>query len=161
MRETKDQTIIRLKREVAELKEAVRGQKRMAKEKIKESKEVILAIGGCMMQEQHITDKIHESYPYTDIIFGTHTLHKLPEDLYNTLVNNKKVKVFTLEKNMGKGYALNYGLKIAMKNANIIGLSLVKIELYSSSDNPCGCFVFDSSLIKSTTFTNQLKFNEN
>ena len=36
-------------------------------------------------------------------------------------VNNKKIKVFTLQKNMGKGYALNYGLKIAMKNANIIG----------------------------------------
>ena len=36
-------------------------------------------------------------------------------------VNNKKIRVFTLEKNMGKGYALNYGLKIAMKNANIIG----------------------------------------
>ena len=42
MRETKDQTIIRLKREVAELKEAVRGQKRMAKEKIKESKEALI-----------------------------------------------------------------------------------------------------------------------
>jgi hypothetical protein len=42
MRETKDQTIIRLKREVAELKEAVRGQKRMAKEKIKESKETLI-----------------------------------------------------------------------------------------------------------------------
>ena len=42
MRETKDHTIIRLKREVAELKEAVRGQKRMAKEKIKESKEALI-----------------------------------------------------------------------------------------------------------------------
>lgn len=42
MRETKDQTIIRPKREVAELKEAVRGQKRMAKEKIKESKETLI-----------------------------------------------------------------------------------------------------------------------
>ena len=36
-------------------------------------------------------------------------------------VNSKKIKVFTLQKNMGKGYALYYGLKIAMKNANIIG----------------------------------------
>ena len=33
------------------------------------------------MQEKHITEKIHESYPYTDIIFGTHTLHKFPQDL--------------------------------------------------------------------------------
>ena len=36
-------------------------------------------------------------------------------------IHNKKIKVFTLEKNMGKGYALNYGLKIAMKNSSIIG----------------------------------------
>ena len=32
-------------------------------------------------------------------------------------VKNDKIKVFKLDKNRGKGYALNYGLKIAMKNA--------------------------------------------
>ena len=53
--------------------------------KVKEKRGTIIAIGGCMMQEKHITDKIHESYPYTDIIFGTHTLHKFPEDLYKVL----------------------------------------------------------------------------
>ncbi|SHJ65001.1 glycosyltransferase family 2 protein [Tepidibacter formicigenes] len=31
------------------------------------------------------------------------------------------VKAYRLDKNMGKGYALNYGLKIAMKNSDIIG----------------------------------------
>ncbi|CEH35383.1 glycosyltransferase family 2 protein [Romboutsia lituseburensis] len=36
-------------------------------------------------------------------------------------VKSDKIKVFKLEKNSGKGYALNYGLKIAMKNADIIG----------------------------------------
>lgn len=36
-------------------------------------------------------------------------------------VKDDKIKVFTLDKNRGKGYALNYGLKIAMKNADIIG----------------------------------------
>lgn len=36
-------------------------------------------------------------------------------------VKSDKIKVFKLEKNRGKGYALNYGLKIAMKNADIIG----------------------------------------
>ena len=44
------------------------------------------------MQEKHITDKIHESYSYTDIIFGTHTLHKFPEDLYKILENRKKMQ---------------------------------------------------------------------
>ena len=58
--------------------------------KIKEQRGTIIAIGGCMMQEKHITDKIKESYPYTDIIFGTHTLHKFPEDLYKVLDEKKK-----------------------------------------------------------------------
>lgn len=36
-------------------------------------------------------------------------------------VESEKIKLFTLERNKGKGYALNYGLKIAMENADIIG----------------------------------------
>ena len=59
--------------------------------RIKEQRGTIIAIGGCMMQEKHITDKIHESYSYTDIIFGTHTLQNFPEDLYNTMQSKKKM----------------------------------------------------------------------
>ncbi len=58
--------------------------------KIKEQRGTIIAIGGCMMQEKHITEKIKQSYPYTDLIFGTHTLHKFPEDLYKVLNEKKK-----------------------------------------------------------------------
>ena len=60
--------------------------------KLKEEKGIIVAIGGCMMQEKHITDKIKQSYPFVDIIFGTHTLHKLPEDLYKVLENKEKLE---------------------------------------------------------------------
>ena len=60
--------------------------------KIKEKRDIIIAIGGCMMQEEHITDKIKKSYPFVDVIFGTHTLHKVPEDLYRVIINRKKVK---------------------------------------------------------------------
>ena len=60
--------------------------------RVKEQKGTIIAIGGCMMQEKHITDKIHESYPYTDIIFGTHTLYKFPEDLYKTILSKTKMQ---------------------------------------------------------------------
>ena len=58
--------------------------------KLKEAKGTIIAIGGCMMQEKHIVDKIKKSYRY-DVIFGTHTLHKFPKDLYNAIIENKKV----------------------------------------------------------------------
>ena len=60
--------------------------------KIREQKGTIIAIGGCMMQEKHITEKIRESYPFVDIIFGTHTLHKVPENLYKILQTRKKIK---------------------------------------------------------------------
>ncbi len=60
--------------------------------KIKENKDIVIALGGCMMQEKHITDKIKKSYPFVDIIFGTHTLHKVPEDLYKTLIGKEKIK---------------------------------------------------------------------
>ena len=45
--------------------------------KQKENKGTIIAIGGCMMQEEHIVKKLKQSYPYVDIIFGTHTLQEM------------------------------------------------------------------------------------
>lgn len=60
--------------------------------RIKEEKGIIIAIGGCMMQEKHITDKIKESYPFVDILFGTHTLHKFPEDLYKSIEEKRKLE---------------------------------------------------------------------
>ena len=42
------------------------------------------------MQKIHITNKIKESYPFVDILFGTHTLHKFPEDLYKVLQEKRK-----------------------------------------------------------------------
>ena len=60
--------------------------------RVKEKRGTIIAIGGCMMQEKHITQKIHESYPYVDIIFGTHTLHKVPEDLLKVIEEKRKLE---------------------------------------------------------------------
>lgn len=60
--------------------------------RLKEERGIIIAIGGCMMQEKHITDKIKESYPFVDILFGTHTLHKFPEDLYQRLKEKEKLE---------------------------------------------------------------------
>ncbi len=60
--------------------------------KIKESRDVILAIGGCMMQEKNMLEKIKESYPFVNVIFGTHTMQNLPEDIYKSIINNEKVK---------------------------------------------------------------------
>ncbi len=60
--------------------------------KYKEEKGTILAIGGCMMQEPHILEKIKKSYPFVDVVFGTHTLHRFPKDLYEALQKSAKVQ---------------------------------------------------------------------
>ena len=60
--------------------------------KYKEAKGTIIAIGGCMMQEKHIVDKLKQSYPFFDIVFGTHTLYKFPEDVYNVLTSRCRVE---------------------------------------------------------------------
>ena len=68
---------------------------------LKEKNNLIIAIGGCMMQEEHILEKIKKSFNYVDIIFGTHTLHKLPEDLYLVLKNQKRIQdVIDIEGNV-------------------------------------------------------------
>lgn len=72
--------------------------------KVHEKNGAIIAIGGCMMQEKHILEKLNKSYPYVDIVFGTHTLHKLPEDIYNILENNKRVEdVLDIDGNIYEG----------------------------------------------------------
>ena len=40
---------------------------------------MMIALCGCMMQEDTVVEKIKKSYPFVDIIFGTHNIFKLAE----------------------------------------------------------------------------------
>ena len=72
--------------------------------KYKEEKGTIIAIGGCMMQEKHIVQKLKESYPYVDVIFGTHTLEKFAEDLFIAISENKKIEdIIDIDGNVYEG----------------------------------------------------------
>ena len=75
--------------------------------RIKEKKGAIIAIGGCMMQEKQMVEKIKNSYSFVDIVFGTHTLHKFPEDLYNVLIKTKKIEdVLDIEGEVIEGFPI-------------------------------------------------------
>ncbi len=50
-----------------------------------------IALCGCMMQQPRIAEKIRKSYPFVDIVFGTHVMHRLPEIIYRSLSTGKKV----------------------------------------------------------------------
>ncbi len=59
---------------------------------IKESHpDLIIGLCGCMVQQEHITEKIKKVHSHVDLIFGTHALYKFPELLYNTITEKKKV----------------------------------------------------------------------
>ncbi len=53
--------------------------------------EMIIAICGCMVQQSAVCERIKKSYPYVDIVFGTHARHRLPEFVYKTLFDKKRV----------------------------------------------------------------------
>ena len=72
--------------------------------KYKENNGTIIAIGGCMMQEKHIVNKLKQSYPFVDIVFGPHTMQDFPKDLYNSIVENKKIEdILDIEGNIIEG----------------------------------------------------------
>ena len=52
------------------------GHVKKAKE---QNPEMIIGLCGCMMQEEQVVEKIRKSYPFVDLIFGTHNIFKLAE----------------------------------------------------------------------------------
>lgn len=60
---------------------------------------LIICLCGCMVQQPHVTERIRKSFPYVDIVFGTHVLHRLPELVLRTLTDG--VRVFDTEESDG------------------------------------------------------------
>lgn len=56
-----------------------------------ENPELLVAVCGCMAQQERIAEKIKNSYPYVDILFGTQVTHRLPEFIYKRLTSGKRV----------------------------------------------------------------------
>ncbi|HHU32291.1 MAG: tRNA (N6-isopentenyl adenosine(37)-C2)-methylthiotransferase MiaB [Zhaonellaceae bacterium] len=40
---------------------------------------LVLAVGGCMAQQQEMGDYLRSRAPYVDLVFGTHNIHRLPQ----------------------------------------------------------------------------------
>ena len=52
---------------------------------------VLIGLCGCMMEQQHVTDRLYKSFPFVGLVFGTHSLHKFPELFYNAITAGKRV----------------------------------------------------------------------
>ena len=53
--------------------------------------EVVIALCGCMAQQEKNVEKIKKSYPQVSLLFGTHALWRFPSLLYRVLSGEKRV----------------------------------------------------------------------
>ena len=51
----------------------------------------IIAVCGCMVQQQHMAEKIKKSYPVVDLVFGPHELWRFPELLEQVMTRHKRI----------------------------------------------------------------------
>lgn len=63
------------------------------------NRDMIIVLCGCMMQQEHVSERIKKSYPYVNLVFGTFAIHLLPEMLYSVLSSGKRV--FNTDENEG------------------------------------------------------------
>lgn len=52
---------------------------------------LIIAVCGCMMEQEHVAERMKKSFPFVNLVFGTHVIHKLPELLFRTITDGRRV----------------------------------------------------------------------
>ena len=57
----------------------------------KENPYMMIGLCGCMMQEEHVVQKLKKSYRFVDLIFGTHNIYKFAELICERLEKGKMV----------------------------------------------------------------------
>lgn len=73
----------------------------------KSNPNMIIAIMGCMSQQDSVAQKIKQSYPYVDIVLGTGAAHQLPQAIYSKLTNHKRVFTDTLCQDLVEGLPID------------------------------------------------------
>lgn len=53
--------------------------------------EMVVALCGCMVQQQHIMEQVKKSYSQVDILFGAGVMHTLPDLLYHHFTENRRI----------------------------------------------------------------------
>lgn len=80
----------------------------------------IIAVCGCMVQQEHMAQKLKLSYPVVDLVFGPHELWRFPELL--SRVRNEHRRIFATEKNDG---AVAEGIPVARTDGVKAWLSIM------------------------------------
>ncbi len=61
--------------------------------------DLLIGLCGCMAQQEHMAKTIKSKYRHVSLVFGTHSLHKFPQLLYEALLDDKRV--FSVEDSEG------------------------------------------------------------
>lgn len=56
----------------------------------KENKDIYICVVGCMSQQNHIVEKIKNSFPWVDVLLGTNAMSLFPRKLYNAMFTKKE-----------------------------------------------------------------------
>lgn len=57
----------------------------------KRKPDVLIAVCGCMVQQEQIADRIRAKYRHVDLVFGTHALYRFPQLLSQVLEHRQKL----------------------------------------------------------------------
>ena len=52
---------------------------------------LIIGICGCMMQQSDAASYIARKFPFVDLVFGTHNLHRFPKLLFDAIIPRKQL----------------------------------------------------------------------
>ena len=79
----------------------------------KKNPDLIIAICGCMMQQEGMADKILQKFPHVNIVFGTHNAYKFPEYLNRVKTEGVQVKeIFNKETDIVEGVPIDRESKV-------------------------------------------------
>ena len=87
---------------------------------------IIIAVCGCMMQQEHIAKRIKAKYKHVDLVFGTHALYRFPQLLDSVMAGGR---IFDVENGDGAVFE-----DISYKRD---GIPLAKIPIMYGCNNFC------------------------
>lgn len=68
----------------------------------REKSDLLIAIGGCMAQEESVVSEIKSKHPYVDIVFGTHNINELPKLILESK-KKQEIEVYSIEGDVYEG----------------------------------------------------------
>ena len=78
----------------------------------REKPDLMIAIGGCMSQEENVVSEIKNKHPYVDIVFGTHNINELPHLIIKHQEKCQDIEVYSIEGDVYEGIKYSRDSKI-------------------------------------------------